>query len=70
MSTPLKHALVDHPEPAYIVAQQLGISEPYFSKLVRGLREPSEHEKNRLPQILDRSVAELFSRTEKETVHA
>ena len=42
MSTPLKHALVDHREPAYRVAIQLGRSDGWLSKVAAGVKEPAE----------------------------
>jgi len=60
MSSPLKHCLVDHPEPAYRVAQRMAKSDVWLSKVTRGLIEPSEFEKQQLSNILGRSVGELF----------
>lgn len=60
MSTPLKHALVDHPEPAWRVAHKMGINDVRLSKITRGLTKPKEHEKNQLAKILGRSIGDLF----------
>ena len=60
MSTPLKHALVDHMEPAYRVAIQIGRSDGWLSKVVAGIKDPTEVEKNQLSKILGRTVGELF----------
>jgi len=60
MSTPLKHALVDHREPAYRVAIQLGRSDGWLSKVAAGVKEPAEFEKQQLSKILGRTVDDLF----------
>jgi len=60
MSSPLKHALIDHPEAAWRVAQKMGINDVRLSKITRGLTEPREHEKTQLAKILGRSVGDLF----------
>jgi hypothetical protein len=60
MCSPLKHALVDHPEPAWKVAQKMEINDVRLSKITRGLTEPREHEKNQLAKILGRRVGDLF----------
>ena len=62
MSSPLRHALLDHPKPAYQVAIQIGISEVRLSKISRGLIKPREIEMIRLSQILGKSEDELFPR--------
>jgi transcriptional regulator with XRE-family HTH domain len=58
--TNLKHALVDHPGPAYRVAQKLGISDSRLSKIVIGLVEPNKEEKTGLVAIFGVRVEELF----------
>lgn len=60
MSTPLKHALIDYPEPAWKVAQKMGINDVRLSKITRGLIEPRGNEKTQLSKILGRSICELF----------
>ena len=60
MNMTLKHALVDHIEPAYKVAMKMGICDVRLSKIVRGLIEPREIEKRQLAVILGRSQEELF----------
>ena len=60
MSTPLKHALVDHNEPAWQVARHVGISEVRISKLSQGRAIPRDREKVDLSEILGKPVSELF----------
>jgi len=60
MSTPLKHALVDHRDPAYLVAYQMGRNDTWLSRVAAGIKEPEEFEKQQLSKILARSVGELF----------
>ena len=59
-STPFKHALVDHPEPAWRVALHVGISEVRISKLSQGRAVPRDWEKADLAEILGRPANELF----------
>ena len=66
MSTPLKHALIDYPEPAYKIAIQIGISEVRLSKIASGLIVPREGEKLKLSAILGRKEKELFPKTTVE----
>ncbi len=60
MSTPLKHVLVDHPEPAWRVARQADISEVRISMLSQGRVTPRDWEMSRLSEILGKPVRELF----------
>lgn len=60
MSTPLRHALLDHPFPAYKVAGEMGIGEVRLCKIARGLIKPRESEKIALARILKKSVTDLF----------
>lgn len=60
MCSPLKHCLIDHPEPAYRVAQRIGKSDVWLSKVTRGLVEPSDFEKQQLSKILDQPIEKLF----------
>jgi len=64
MCSPLKHCLIDHHEPAYRVAQLMGRSDVWLSKVTRGLKEPSEYEKEQLSKILGQSVDKLFPATD------
>ena len=64
MGTPLKHALVDHPYPAWKVAQRLGVSDVRVSKLSSGLAAPRDWEKSGLAEILGKSEQELFPEPE------
>lgn len=64
MPTPLKHALVDHPEPAWRVARQIGISEVRISKLSQGRAAPRDWEKSGLSDVLGKTVCELFPEPE------
>jgi len=59
-SSPLKHALVDHDSPAYLVAYKMGRNDTWLSRVARGIAEPTELEKKQLSEILGRSVGELF----------
>ena len=60
MSTPLKHALVDHPDPAWKVARGVPTTENRLSNLARGRATPSPLEVTRLSEILGRDPQELF----------
>ena len=60
MNSKLKHALVDHPEPAYKVAKQIGVHHSTISKFISGLQEPTEEQKKKLAKVLGKSVKELF----------
>jgi len=60
MSTPLKHILVDHPEPAWKVARQADISEVRISMLSQGRVTPRDWEMSRLSETLGKPVRELF----------
>ena len=64
MNMALKHALVDHYEPAYRVAMEMGICDVRLSKIVRGLIEPRKSEKQQLAAILDKPEHELFPNVE------
>jgi len=59
-STPFKHALVDHPEPAWQVARQVPTSEVRISKLAQGRAVPRPWEKTALAEILGKTEYELF----------
>lgn len=60
MSTRLKHALVDHNEAAWRVAQRMGIQDVRLSKIARGHTLPRNHEKVKLSEILGKTAEELF----------
>ena len=60
MSTSLKHALVDHPDPAWKVGSQAGISDVRISKLSQGRATPRDWEMAKLSEILGISPQELF----------
>ena len=66
MSTPLKHALVDHSAPAYLVAYQMGKNDTWLSRVAAGIKEPEGFEKQLLSKILARSIDELFPTHPKE----
>ena len=60
-TTPLKHALVDHDEPAWRVALKTdNISEVRLSKLASGRAVPRDEEKDALSDVLGKPVQELF----------
>jgi hypothetical protein len=61
MKSVLKHALVDHYDPACVVAFQVGRSDAWLSRVARGIVEPSDTEKRKLSTILGHTVTELFS---------
>jgi len=42
------------------IAEQLGIDETHFSKLITGRRTFSDTDKRRIADLLGKSVAELF----------
>ena len=56
MTNLVKHALVDHPEHAYIVAQKIGKSDVWMSMVARGRIEPSHEDKERLAGILKKKL--------------
>jgi hypothetical protein len=60
MRSVLKHTLVDHYEPACVVAFQMGRSDAWLSRVARGIVEPSDTEKRKLSTILGHTVKELF----------
>jgi hypothetical protein len=60
MKSVLKHALVDHYDPACVVAFQVGRSDAWLSRVARGIVEPSDTEKRKLSTILGHTVKELF----------
>ena len=60
MNYALKHALVDHAEPAWKVAMQLGICDVRLSKIVRGLIKARKIEKEALAEILGKNETDLF----------
>lgn len=60
MKTPFKHALVDHPDPAWKVAHEAGISEVRISKLAQGRATPRPLEITNLSKALNRDPEELF----------
>jgi hypothetical protein len=61
MKSVLKHALVDHYDPACVVAFQVGRNDAWLSRVARGIVEPSDTEKRKLSTILGHTVTELFS---------
>ena len=60
MGTPFKHALVDHPETAWRVGHQAGVSDVRISKLASGQAVPTQEEKEILADILNRDSDEIF----------
>jgi len=60
MSTPMKHALVDHPEPAWKVAKLMDKTDAWLSRVVCGIITPKETDKEKLSEILNKPVDELF----------
>jgi hypothetical protein len=60
MSTPLKHALVDHHAPAYMVAYKMDRSDTWLSRVAMGIGDPTDSEKEILAQILGKHVTEIF----------
>jgi len=62
MKNRLKHALVDHPQPAWRVAKSMNRSDAWMSKVTRGMIKPSMRDKRRLARILGRPVSELFTK--------
>ena len=61
MRNKLKHVLVDHPEPAWMVAKSMNKSDAWMSKVTRGMINPSAKDKKRLAKILGLTVDELFA---------
>jgi transcriptional regulator with XRE-family HTH domain len=60
MNLALKHALVDYKEPAYRVAQMLGIPHSAISKFIAEIQEPTEEQKKKLSEILGKPIRDLF----------
>lgn len=60
MNTALKIALIQYSEPAYKVAEQMGIHETTLTKIIRERRVPSVEEKKKLSKILGKPINELF----------
>jgi|TARA_B110000495_G_C22928966_1_gene542977 hypothetical protein len=61
MKSVLKHVLVDHYDPACVVAFQMGRNDAWLSRVARGIVEPTDTEKRKLSTILGHTVRELFS---------
>jgi len=60
MNLPLKVALVERGTPAYRTAMAIGIHPNKLSKFISGIQDPTKEEKERLANILNRAVDELF----------
>jgi len=60
MATVLKHALLDHPEPDWKVARQIGISHVRLSHLAQGSAKPRDWEKSALAGALGKPASVLF----------
>ena len=69
MATPVKHALVDHPDPAWKVARAAGFSDVYLSRIASGRVNPSSAQKEEISKILKRPVQELFPIAVKEAIN-
>ena len=57
---PLKVALVERGTPTYRTAEDANITPNRLYKIIMGLQDPTESEKERLCKILNRSVADVF----------
>ena len=64
MVTPLKLALLNHPEPMYRIALKSGINETRLSRLSTGLFEPTAGEKDILSKVLNVPVIDLFPKVQ------
>ena len=64
MNRKLKHALIDHSEPAYKVAHKMGRPDSWISKVTRGMITPSSVDQKCLAGILGKRVDELFEEVE------
>ena len=60
MNMTLKLALVERGLPAYKTAWEAGINPIKVSKIISGLQEPTEAEKEDLARVLKRPVDILF----------
>ena len=60
MSTPFKHALIDHDKPAWKVGLRTNIPEVRISKIASGRAVPRDWEKFKLAEELEKPVQELF----------
>jgi len=63
--TTLKHCLVDHPEPAYRVAQKAGMPDSRLSKIALGIISSSGEEKANIAKALRKPVSEVFPESEE-----
>lgn len=60
MNLSLKKALIDRRVPAYRTAQECGINPVQVSKFISGLAHPTETEKSKLAEILEKPIDEIF----------
>ena len=61
MNLALKHALIDRQVPFYKSAQDSDVHYSKLSKIIYGLVNPTEEEKERLAAILGKPKEKLFS---------
>jgi DNA-binding XRE family transcriptional regulator len=60
----LKIKILQSGKPQIAVAREIGISEPYLSKIVNEWIEPKAEMKNRIAQVLNCQIKEIFPQTE------
>jgi len=68
MNLYLKHALIDAGRPAYVLAMEAGINPTKLSKIIMGIACPSEVEKKRLAEVLQKTEEELFPNVGEATL--
>lgn len=57
---PLKVALMEREKPDYQSAIEADLHPNKLSKIINGLQKPTEEEKQRLADVLNRAVDEIF----------
>lgn len=60
MNKALKEALEEHPEKNYEVAKKVGLYHTALSKIIAEIQTPTEKQKVKLAEVLDRDVNEIF----------
>jgi DNA-binding XRE family transcriptional regulator len=64
MNLNLKTKILESRRPQIGIAKELGIPEPYLSKIVNGWIEPKDEIKDRIAQALNCKVTDIFSENE------
>ena len=64
MNTKLKFKIIESGKPQIAIAKELGVPEPYLSKVVNGWIEPKAEVKEKIARALECSVEEIFASEE------